>query len=297
MQTLTTPPERFAALPGYPFAPHFVRDLPAAPGLAVHYLDEGAGPRTFLCLHGNPAWSYLYRKMIPVFAPHGRVVAPDMPGFGKSDKPLDESVHTFAWHRQLLLEIVQRLDLRRITLVVQDWGGILGLTLPMDLPGRVERLVVMNTTLAVGDGVTPGFLAWRDFSNARPDLDVAALLQRSEPTLTAAEAAAYAAPFPDARHKAALRAIPNRVPLQPDDPGAEVSRRARDWYAQHWHGPTFLAVGVRDPVLGTATMQAFTRLMPHASPLLVVDEGGHFVQEHGERIAQAALAHFDRTPS
>lgn len=289
---LTTPPERFRSLPGYPFEPHFVHDLPSAQGLAMHYLDVGHGDDVFLCLHGNPAWSYLYRRMIPVLAAQGRVVAPDLLGFGKSDKPVDEAAHTFAWHRQMLLEFIQHLDLNRITLVVQDWGGILGLTLPMDLGGRVQRLLVMNTTLAVGDGMTPGFMAWRDFSNSRPDLDVAALFKRGEPYIDDAEAAAYAAPFPDLRYKAALRAFPNMAPIGAGDPGAAAARRARDWYARHWHGPAFLAVGARDPVLGTGTMQALAKLIPNASPLLALDDAGHFVQERGERIAQAALEYF-----
>ncbi|CAN5900295.1 haloalkane dehalogenase [soil metagenome] len=292
MPFLTTPPARFAALPDYPYEPRFVHDLPSAQGMAMHYIDTGGGQEVFLCLHGNPAWSYLYRKMIPVFAPHGRVVAPDMLGFGKSDKPTDEAAHTFVWHRELLLEFIRRLDLDQITLVVQDWGGILGLTLPMDLAGRVKRLLVMNTTLAAGDGVTPGFMAWRDYSNAHPDLDVAALFERAEPYIDAAEAAAYAAPFPDASFKAALRAFPNRVPIGADEPGAAIARRARDWYSQHWHGPTFLAVGARDPVLGTSAMQALARMIPHAGPVMVLDDAGHFVQERGDRIALAALAHF-----
>jgi pimeloyl-ACP methyl ester carboxylesterase len=292
MHALTTPPERFLSLPGYPFEPQFVRDLPSAQGLAMHYVQAGAGREVFLCLHGNPAWSYLYRKMIPVFAPHGRVLAPDMLGFGKSDKPVDEAAHTFAWHRQLLLEFIQRMELDHITLVVQDWGGILGLTLPMDLGGRVERLLVMNTTLAVGDGMTPGFMAWRDFSNSRPDLDVAALFKRGEPYIDDAEAAAYSAPFPDARYKAALRAFPNLAPIAAEDPGAALSRRARDWYVRHWRGPAFLAVGACDPVLGTGTMEALAGWLPQAGKPMVLGDAGHFVQERGERIALAALQHF-----
>lgn len=292
MQFLTTPLERFNSLPGYPFEPKFVRDLPSAPGMAMHYAEAGAGRDVYLCLHGNPAWSYLYRKMIPVFAPHGRVLAPDMLGFGKSDKPLDEAMHTFAWHRQVLLEFIRHLELKHITLVVQDWGGILGLTLPMDLEGRIERLVVMNTTLAVGDGVTAGFKAWRDYSNARPDLDVAALFKRGEPYMDDAEATAYAAPFPDLRFKAALRAFPNMVPTEADAPGAAISRSARDWYTQHWRGPAFLAVGARDPVMGTGSVESLARLIPNASPVMVLADGGHFVQERGDRIALAALEHF-----
>ena len=158
---LRTPDAAFADLPGYPWAPHYISDLPSLAGLRMHYLDEGPqqAPRTWLCLHGNPSWSYLYRHMLPVFLAVGdRVVAPDLIGFGKSDKPKKDGFHQFAWHRKVLLELVDRLDLRNTVLVVQDWGGILGLTLPMDMPGRFAGLLVMNTMLATGDApLPPGF--------------------------------------------------------------------------------------------------------------------------------------------
>ena len=149
-----TPEDRFDELPGYPWQPNYIADLPSLAGLRMHYLDEGPrdAPVTWLLLHGNPAWSYLYRKMIPVFLARGhRIVAPDIVGFGKSDKPKKDSAHTFTWHRQVLLEFVERLDLRNIVLAVQDWGGLLGLTLPMEAPQRYAGLLVMNTALGTGD--------------------------------------------------------------------------------------------------------------------------------------------------
>ena len=155
---LRTPDERFANLPGYPFAPHYVEDLDGYRGLRVHYLDEGprdAG-KVFLCLHGQPTWSYLYRRMIPVFTAAGhRVVAPDLPGFGRSDKPADDARYTFMFHRDMLKNLVERLDLRNVVLTVQDWGGLLGLTLPMDMPERFSGLLIMNTAFATGDVPLP----------------------------------------------------------------------------------------------------------------------------------------------
>ena len=184
MDALRTPDERFAALPGFPFAPHYVDALP---GLRMHYVDEGprAAPHTFLCLHGQPTWAYLYRRMIPAFVAAGaRVVAPDLYGFGRSDKPRDEAWYTFTRHRDSLAAFVARLDLRGVTLVCQDWGGILGLTLPMDMPERFARLVVMNTALGTGDApLGEGFLAWRAWSNKNPDMDVAKLMKRACPHL------------------------------------------------------------------------------------------------------------------
>ena len=165
IEALRTPAERFAALPGWHCAPHYL-DRPD--GLRLHYVDEGrhGAARTFLCLHGKPTWSYLYRRMIPVFAAAGRVVAPDFLGFGRSDKPVDDAVYTFDFHRETLLAFVEALDLRNIVLVVQDWGGLIGLTLPMAAPERYAGLLAMNTTLGTGDQpLGEGFLAWRAFAN------------------------------------------------------------------------------------------------------------------------------------
>ena len=250
MNVLRTPDERFADLPGYPFSPHY---FDGGHGLRMHYLDEGArAAPVALCLHGEPTWSYLYRKMIPAFLTAGlRVVAPDFFGFGRSDKPEDEAIYTFAFHRDAMIALIEALDLTRVMLVCQDWGGLIGLTLPMDMPGRFERLLAMNTALATGDGpLGEGFLAWRAFSNSKPDMDIAELMKRSTPALTDAEAAAYAAPFPDARYKAGVRRFPNLVPDRPDADGAALSRRARDFWSKDWSGESFMAVGMRDPVLG-----------------------------------------------
>jgi pimeloyl-ACP methyl ester carboxylesterase len=291
MQALTTPAERFEGLPGFPWPlRRWAGD--ATRGLALAYLDEGPADadRVFLCLHGNPSWAYLYRKMVPVFlASGGRVVAPDFIGFGRSDKPVLEADHSFDFHRTSLLRFVEALELRRVTLVVQDWGGLFGLTLPMEMPERFERLLVMNTGFGTGQ-VTDGFRAWRAFSNSRPDLDVGALFRRSEPTLDAGEIAAYDAPFPDARYKAALRAFPNLVPDGADAPGAAVSRAAQAWFETTWRGASFMAIGMKDPVMGEPAMLALRRSIPGCPEPMRVPDGGHFVQEHGAAIAEAALA-------
>ena len=232
-EVLRTPEERFENLPGYPFDPHYSDNLKGYEGLRMHYLD--VGPRdaehTFLCLHGQPTWSYLYRIMIPVFAAQGhRCVAPDFFGFGRSDKPVEESIFSFDFHRGSLTAMIDQLDLHGITLVCQDWGGILGLTLPMDMPGRFLRMIVMNTALGTGDvPLTEGFFAWRDWVNSNPDMDVGRLMKRSCSHLSAGEIAAYDAPFPDVRYKAGVRRFPNLVPDRPDSPGAQISQRAREW--------------------------------------------------------------------
>lgn len=292
--TLRTADDRFVGLPGWPFEPRYTEHA----GLRMHYTDEG--PRdaavTALCLHGNPSWSYLYRHMIPVFTAAGlRVVAPDLIGFGRSDKPADEAAHTWALHRASLLALVESLDLKNVMLVVQDWGGLFGLTLPMEQPERYTRLLVMNTGLGIG-GVTEGFKQWRAYSNSQPDLAIGRMLARGKPDMTAAEAAAYDAPFPDARYKAAIRAFPNLVPdvdLHGEGAdGLDVSRRALRFWREQWSGESFMAIGMKDPVLGPPAMRTLREVIRGCPEPMEVAEGGHFVQEWGAPIARAALPHF-----
>ena len=294
---LRTPDDCFTHLPDYPWQPNYLSDLPALDGLRMHYLDEGPpdAATTYLCLHGNPAWSYLYRKMIPVFAGAGqRVIAPDLIGFGKSDKPKKDSAHTFTFHRQVLLEFIDRLNLRNIVLVVQDWGGILGLTLPMAASERFSGLLVMNTMLATGDvPLSPGFVAWRGWCEKNPEFDVGRLLARGNPQMSEEEWQAYNAPFPDRGHRAALRAFPQRVPENTTDDGAALSRSARDFWLNNWTGKSFMAIGQQDPVLGEPVMRHLQSQIRGCSEVLVLPQAGHFVQEHGEAIAKAALGIFN----
>ncbi len=295
MDYLRTPDARFENLPGYAFAAHYIDDLPAYEGLRVHYLDEGpsAAAQVFLCLHGQPTWSYLYRKMIPILAGAGhRVIAPDLLGFGKSDKPVNDDVYSFHFHRTLLRALIERLDLNGITLVCQDWGGILGLTLPPDMPDRFDRLVVMNTAIPVGESLGEGFDAWRAFNRRQPDLDIAGLMQRAVPDLSPAEAAAYAAPYPDQRFKAGVRRFPDLVMTAPDMGGVTTARRAAAWWAQAWTGQSFMAVGMQDPVLGPALMAQLRQTIRGCPAPLEIADAGHFVQEHGDQVARAALDAF-----
>ncbi len=293
---LRTPDERFVNLPGFDFEPLYIDDLKGFEGLRMHYIDEG--PQTagnlFLCLHGEPTWSYLYRKMIPIFtAADSRVVAPDFFGFGRSDKPVNEAVYTFDFHRDALIAFIEQLDLNNITLVCQDWGGILGLTLPMRMPGRFSRLLVMNTTLGTGDvKFSQGFLDWRAWVKKNPDLSAGRLMHLTCPHLTEDECEAYDAPFPDSDHKAGVRRFPEMVPDRPDAPGAEVSRRARAWLQEKWAGAVFMAIGMKDPVLGSPVMQALRKNIRNCPEPYEHPDAGHFAQEWGEDIARKALTAF-----
>ena len=292
MNILRTPDERFAALPGFSFEPNYHE---SAARLRMHFLDEGMPDAPVaLCLHGQPTWSYLYRKMIPAFIAAGlRVVAPDFFGFGRSDKPEDEATYTFEFHRDSVIALIEALDLRRVTLVCQDWGGLIGLTVPMAMANRFERLLVMNTALGTGDGpLGEGFLAWRAFSNSKPDMDIAGLMKRAVPSLSDAEAAAYAAPYPDARFKAGVRRFPNLVPDRPDADGAALSRRAREFWSKDWAGKSFMAIGMKDPVLGAPAMRALHAVIRNCPPPLELAEAGHFTQEAGVVIVEKAMASF-----
>jgi haloalkane dehalogenase/tRNA(adenine34) deaminase len=288
---LRTPDERFADLPDFPWAPQYTDTLPGFEGLRMAFLDEG--PRdghVVLCLHGEPSWSFLYRKMIPVFLEAGhRVVAPDLFGFGRSDKPTEDATYSFDFHRRSLAALIAQLGLSQVTLVCQDWGGLLGLTLPVDHPDLVARLLVMNTALGVGRDPGPGFLAWQDFVANNPDFEVGRLMRNSVNGITEAAVAAYQAPFPDRAYMAGARTFPLFVPTAPDHPGAALSRQALDFWRNRWDGPTFMAIGMQDPVLGPPVMHALRRAIRGCPEPMEVAEGGHFVQEHGAPVARAAL--------
>ena len=296
IEALRTPDERFSFMPGYPYAPEYVDDLPGYEGLRLAYVDEGpkdAGT-TFLCLHGEPTWGYLYRKMMPVFTGAGhRVVVPDLYGFGRSDKPVEDAAYTIDFHRESLLRLLERLDLRNITLVCQDWGGLLGLTLPMEMTERFTRLLVMNTGLPIGEPLSDGFAGWKMLAANAPEIPVAGLIVSDALGATnPLDAIAYDAPFPDNRYKAGVRRFPQLVPVEPGMDGIDVMSRARTFWSNDWSGESFMAIGMRDGVLGEAVMEELRGVIRGCPEPLKLDDAGHFVQEYGEPVARAALAHF-----
>ncbi|MBF6592305.1 MAG: haloalkane dehalogenase [Ktedonobacterales bacterium] len=286
MDILRTPDERFAGLPGYAFAPHYVH----SGDLRIHYVEEG--PRAaapVLLLHGEPSWSYLYRRMIPIIAGAGhRVLAPDLVGFGRSDKPTSREDYTYARHVQWMCDLVEALDLRAITLVCQDWGGLIGLRLAAEHEERFSRIVAANTGLPTGD-VPPGraFLAWQRFSQRAPEFRASAIVRVGCATpLTDEVAAAYDAPFPDDRSLAGARQFPLLVPTRPDDPAAPANRRA--WEAlRRWEKPFLCAYSDGDPITRGAD-KYFAANVPGAQgqPHTTISGAGHFLQEdQGEALA------------
>jgi len=292
-KVLRTPDDRFQELPNFPYAPHYLQFR----GLRIHYLDEKpVGPsnnKVCLCLHGEPTWSYLYRKMIPVFLKHGyRVIVPDFIGFGRSDKLVEEKLYSFYLHRDTIMWLIEQLELFQITLVCQDWGGAIGLTIPLDMPKRFTQLIVMNTGFTTGDmQMTEGFKAWKKFALTTPDMDVGQLIQKGTP-LTSEEIKAYNAPFPDVTYKKGVRIFPALVCESPDAEGAQLSRRAVEWWSTEWTGKAFMAIGVKDPVIGVKPMLLMRMIIANCSEPLMVQEAGHFVQEWGDQVALKALQYF-----
>lgn len=297
MKSLRTPEEYFKNIPNFPFKPNYIEDLRGFEDLRLHYIDEGSekSKEIFLCLHGQPTWAYLYRKMIPVFIKAGyRSIALDFFGFGKSDKPVEEKTYTFKFHRNTLVEFIERLDLRNITLVCQDWGGILGLTLPMDMPDRFSRLLIMNTVLATGDiSLTQGFKDWRAWSNSRPDMEISRLIGRACPHLSPQELNAYDAPFPNIKYKAGVRQFPNIVPDKPNVDGAKISQKAHTYLTKKWNSDVFMAVGMQDPVFDLSTMKKLCNQINNCPEPYKIEDAGHFVQEWGTIVAKKALERFN----
>jgi len=297
MELLRTPDERFANLPGYPFAPHYAE----IGGVRIHYLDEGpreAAP--VLLLHGEPSWSYLYRKMVPILVAAGhRVVAPDLVGFGRSDKPAQREDYTYQRHVDWMAGLLTRLDLRGVTLVCQDWGGLIGLRLAAEHEDRFARVVAANTFLPTGDQ-DPGraFRAWQRFSQQTLVFHAGGIVKGACVTELPPEViAAYDAPFPDERFLAGARQFPLLVPTTPDDPASEPNRRAWD-VLRRWQKPFLTAFSDGDPITRGAD-RVLQALIPGAQgqPHTTITGAGHFLQEDkGEDLAHVVADFIAGTP-
>jgi haloalkane dehalogenase len=296
MNVLRTPDDRFKDLPGYAFEPHYAD----VSGMRMHYIDEG--PRdaeVVLMLHGEPSWAYLYRKMIPVFVDAGyRAVVPDMFGFGRSDKPSSQDDYTYQFHVDTVNALVEQLDLRRITLICQDWGGLIGLRLAAEHEDRFSRIVAANTFLPTGD-LPPGeaFLRWQQFSQTSPVFDIGRVISNGTTSDLSDEIiAAYNAPFPDDTYKAGARKFPALVPTRPDDPASEPNREA--WKVlERWEKPFLTAFGDSDPITRNAD-RLFQARVPgtKGQPHTTIAGGGHFIQEdRGEELARVAVDFMKRT--
>ena len=290
MDVLRTPDERFADLQDYPFAPNYVE----TDGLRIHYVDEGpADAAPVLLMHGEPTWSYLYRTMIPVLTEAGhRCVAPDLVGFGRSDKPAARSDYSYQRHVDWMRALIEALDLRDITLFGQDWGGLIGIRLAAEEEHRFARIVAANTFLPTGDRDPGGaFRAWRQYSQEVPEFHTGGIVKGATVNKPSAEViAAYDAPFPDESYKAGARAFPLLVPATPDDPASEANRAA--WKVlERWEKPFLCLFGDSDPITRGAD-RVFQKLVPGTAgqPHRTIERAGHFLQEDaGPEIARAMV--------
>jgi haloalkane dehalogenase len=281
-----TPDERFQELPGFPFEPHYAE----VGGLRLHYVDEGSG-RPVVCFHGEPTWAYLYRKMLPPLVEAGnRVICPDYAGFGRSDKPTDRGWYTYDRHVELVSGLLEGLDLSDAVVVVQDWGGAIGLRWAVENADRVGALVILNTGLFTGR-VSKGFLAWRDFAEKNPDLPVGFVIQGGTATeLPDDVVTAYEAPFTDAASKAGAAQFPLLVPTSDDDPGAAEMRAVADELTR-WEKPALVAFSDSDPVFPYPKGgDRFVELLPTVESQVKIEGAAHFLQEdRGELVAEEIL--------
>ncbi len=287
MEALRTPDERFADLPDYDFEPHYQE----VDGLRMHYVDEGprdAAP--VLMLHGEPSWCFLYRKMIPIITAAGhRAIAPDLIGFGRSDKPAAKDDYTFQRHVDWMTSFVEQLDLQDITYFGQDWGALIGLRVAAENPDRYARIIIGNGGLPTGDRPpNEAFLRWQKFSQTAPRFDIGRLIQRATVTTLSDEVvAAYDAPFPDDSYKAGARIFPSLVPTSPDDPAAEANRKAAEVFSK-WEKPVLTTFSDSDPVTKGGE-RFFQSRVPGAQgqPHTMIEGAGHFLQEDkGEDLAK-----------
>ncbi len=296
MEIVRTPDERFANLPDYAFTPHYIE----TENLRIHYIDEG--PRTadpVLLLHGEPSWAYLYRAMIPLLITAGyRAVAPDLVGFGRSDKPTQRTDYTYQKHVDWMLAVIESLNLQNITLVCQDWGGLIGLRLAAENEARFARIVAANTFLPTGDTPpTEAFLNWQRYAQETPRFNPGGIVRGGCVTTLSAEViAAYNAPFPDDSYMAGARQFPSIVPTRPDDPASEANRKAWE-VLRRWHKPFLTAFSDSDAITRGGDI-FFQKTIPgtQGQPHTTIMDAGHFLQEDkGQELAHVIVDFLAKT--
>lgn len=292
---IRTPETRFLNLDNFPYTPSYIQNLKDSDGARLSYIDEQSDSKeTALFLHGNPTWSYCYRKMIPIMLESGfRAIAPDMIGFGRSDKPIYQQWHTFEKHINILRSFIETLDLTNITLICHDWGGMFGLNLVPSMPHRFKRIIALNTMLCTGDIMPEIWYRWLAYSNGHPNLDPTECLIDCGCTLTRSEISSFLAPYPNALYKAAFRQFPNFIPDRPERFGAQLGQDSVKFWQQHWQGESFVAIGMMDEILRNPTNDLACKVIRGCPTPMRIESAGHFLFEWGDQVLQEALKSFD----
>ncbi|MHA1239700.1 MAG: haloalkane dehalogenase [Promethearchaeota archaeon] len=297
MKLLSTPEERFENLPDFTFNPHFIK----VDGINIHYLDEGnKQAEVILLMHGEPSWSFLYRHMIPILVKAGfRILAPDLVGFGRSDKPTEQNDHTYLKHVEWMTKWLKLLDLRKVTLFCQDWGSLIGLRLAIENQDRFNRIVLSNGGLPTGEQrMSDAFTNWREFSRNSPSFDIKFILQGATTTKLSKEVLnGYDAPFPDDSFKAGARILPSLVPISTDDPEHETNKKAIELFKQ-WKKPFLTAFSDKDPITRGGD-RFWQTLVPGAAEQnhVIIKNASHFVQEDkGPELAKVIIEFIKNNP-
>ena len=285
---MSTPDKRFENLPNFSFEPHYIE----VDGIKIHYLDEGINQaETILLLHGEPSWCFLYRHMIPILVKEGyRILAPDLVGFGRSDKPTEQVDHTYKKHVEWITKLLQMLDINNITLFCQDWGSLIGLRMAIENHDRFKRIVISNGGLPVAEGEqSDAFLEWREFSRTTPALPIKMILQAATTSkLSRHVLKAYDAPFPDESYKAGARIMPSLVPISPDDPENDANKRALEQFKQ-WKKP-FLTAYSDDPISKGRDEKFHEIPGAKGQNHTTIKDAGHMVQEDkGHELAEVII--------
>lgn len=289
-----TPESYFSNLTDFPYHLKYLYNLTTTSNARLAYIDQGIEKNgVALFLHGNPTWSYCYRKMIPIMLDAGyRVVAPDMIGFGRSDKPIDQSWHNFMRHYQILLDFITALSLKNITLICHDWGGLFGLNIVPVIPEKFQNIIILNTMLCTGTTMPEIWHRWVKFNNQQRNLDPVQCLVDSGCSLSDKEKAGFRAPYPHALYKAAFRQFPRFIPDTIDAPGAELGRMSEKFWSNDWQGKSFVAIGAKDQILSEPTKK-IAGLIRNCPEPLMINDAGHFLFEWGDRILENALLHIN----
>ena len=297
--------EKLTNLPDFPYEARYEKNITGFEDyedMRMAYIDTGNkdSELTFLMLHGSPTWSYMYRHFIKeVNKANFRAVAFDMPGFGRSDKPLDEGAYTFESLRSSLICMIERLDLKNIVLVVHEWGGFIGLTIPMDMPERFDGIIMHNTTLVTGTNLmSDSYADWRKYIKDNPDLNIRAIMARTNKILNLKECNNYHAPFDSYESKVALRVMPEIFPNQKGKQGIEISKKAQDWFSNEYDGLALSLSGMRDPLFPQEALNSFFNSIKGIHKLPGVDNAGHFLpewaMEYGENLIKTYLEYREK---